>query len=75
MPQFDNYNPKQWHFEMSTHPRIIKPNLQTYNQNFVGRRTSAGCGRAESRDFWLPGLGFSARPKNKQAPCQAFAIR
>lgn len=34
MPQFDNYNQKQWHFEMSTHPRIIKPNLQTYNQNF-----------------------------------------
>jgi len=29
MPQFDNYNQKQWHFEMSTHPRIIKPDLQT----------------------------------------------
>jgi hypothetical protein len=26
--------------------------------------------------FCLPGLGFSAQPKNKQAPCQeAFAIR
>jgi hypothetical protein len=34
MPQFDNYNPKQWHFKMSTNPRIIKPELQTYNQNF-----------------------------------------
>jgi hypothetical protein len=29
MPQFVNYNQKQWHFEMSTHPRIIKPDLQT----------------------------------------------
>ncbi len=34
MPQFDNYNPKQWHFKMSTNPRIIKPELQTYNQSF-----------------------------------------
>jgi len=39
MPQFDNYNPKQWHFEMSTHPKIIKPNLQTYNQNFKMQNT------------------------------------
>jgi ribosomal protein S10 len=43
MPQFDNYNKKKWHFEMSTHARIIKPDVQTYNQIFKMQNTQNTC--------------------------------